>query len=102
MKMYLISDNIDTLVGMRTAGVNGCVAHGKEEVCAAIKQAIGEKDLGILILTEKAGECAREYLSELKLTLHTPLIVEIPDRHGSRDIADSINSLVRESIGLKL
>ena len=28
MKMYLISDNIDTLTGMRLAGVEGEVVHG--------------------------------------------------------------------------
>ena len=27
MKMYLISDNVDTLTGMRLAGVDGVVVH---------------------------------------------------------------------------
>lgn len=102
MKMYLISDNVDTQIGMRLAGVDGCVAHTADEVLAQIKRALSDKDLGILILTEKAGDTVKEYLRSLKLTLHTPLIIEIPDRHGSRDIANSINSLVQESIGLKL
>lgn len=102
MKMYLISDNIDTQIGMRLAGVEGCVAHGAEHIEAEIKKAIADPNLGILILTEKAGDAVKEYLNNLKLTLHTPLIIEIPDRHGSRDIAGSINSLVQESIGLKL
>ena len=102
MKMYLISDNVDTQIGMRLAGGEGCVAHTAEEVQAEIKKAIADKELGILILTEKAGATVKDYLRNLKLTLHTPLIVEIPDRHGSRDIANSINSLVQESIGLKL
>ena len=30
MKMYLISDNIDTLTGMRLAGIDGSLAHTKE------------------------------------------------------------------------
>ena len=30
MKMYLISDNIDTLTGMRLAGVEGAVVHKRE------------------------------------------------------------------------
>lgn len=102
MKMYLISDNVDTQIGMRLAGVDGCVAHTAEEIQAQIKTAITDKELGILILTEKAGEAVKDYLRNLKLTLHTPLIIEIPDRHGSRDIANSINSLVQESIGLKI
>ena len=30
MKMYLISDNIDTLTGMRLAGVDGIVVHERD------------------------------------------------------------------------
>ena len=102
MKMYLISDNIDTQIGMRLAGIEGCVAHSPEHIEEEIKKAVSNPEIGILILTEKAGAAVKDYLNNLKLTLHTPLIIEIPDRHGSRDIADSINSLVQESIGLKL
>lgn len=102
MKMYLISDNIDTQIGMRLVGIDGCVAHDSETIINEIKKAASDKDLGILIFTEKAAAMVKDYLNNLKLTLHTPLIIEIPDRHGSRDIADSINSMVQESIGLKL
>ena len=56
--MYLISDNIDTLTGMRLAGV--------------------------------------------KLHHKTPLIIEIPDRHGTGRRPDFITSYVNEAIGLKL
>ena len=31
MKMYLISDNIDTQTGMRLAGVDGVVVHAEGE-----------------------------------------------------------------------
>lgn len=102
MKMYLISDNIDTQIGMRLVGIDGCVAHDGETIEAEIKKAVADKDLGILILTEKAAAQAQGYINNLRLTLHTPLIIEIPDRHGSRDIANSINKMVQESIGLKL
>ena len=63
---------------------------------------VNDPELGILIFTEKAAAMVKEYLNHLKITLHTPLIIEIPDRHGSRDIANSINNMVQESIGLKL
>lgn len=102
MKMYLISDNVDTQIGMRLVGIDGCVAHSAEHIKTETEKAIKNPDLGILIFTEKAAAVVKEYLSNLKLTLHTPLIIEIPDRHGSRDIANSINSMVQESIGLKL
>ncbi len=102
MKMYLISDNIDTRTGMRLAGVEGCVVHEADEVRRELKRAVGDKDIGIILLTEKLGDLVPDYIRELKLTVSVPLIVEIPDRHGSRDIADSINRHVREAIGLKL
>ena len=38
MKMYLISDNIDTCTGMRLAGIEGAVVHKKEELKAELKK----------------------------------------------------------------
>ncbi len=102
MKMYLISDNVDTLAGMRLAGVEGVVAHTHDEVMSETKKAVSKSDIGVLIFTEKSASVIKEELDMMKITLHTPLIIEIPDRHGSRDIAGSINRLVQESIGLKL
>lgn len=100
--MFLISDNIDTVIGMRIAGVEGVVVHTAEAMKEAAKAVIDDKSIGLLLFTEMAAELDREYVRNLKLTLHTPLIIEIPDRHGSRDIGGSINSMVSESIGLKL
>ena len=102
MKMYLISDNIDTQVGMRLVGVDGAVVHDKKALFTAVSEAISDSENGILIFTEKAAAIAPEYVKKLKLSQTGPIIVEIPDRHGSRDIAGSINAMVSESIGLKL
>lgn len=102
MKMYLISDNMDTQIGMRLAGVEGCVVHEPEEVTRELKKIVSDTDVGIVLITEKLGKLVPEYIRDLKLNRSLPLIVEIPDRHGSRDIADSINRHVREAIGLKL
>ena len=55
MKMYLISDNIDTLTGMRLAGVDGVVVHERNELREAIENAMNDKTVGIILLTEKFG-----------------------------------------------
>ncbi len=102
MRMYLISDNVDTQIGMRLAGVEGCVIHEAQQVREELDRAVSQEDIAIILLTEKLGKLIPDYVRELKLTTPVPLIVEIPDRHGSRDIADSINRHVREAIGLKL
>jgi len=45
---------------------------------------------------------APEYIEEQKINNRTPLIVELPDRHGSQRPDDYILSYVRDAIGVKL
>ena len=102
MQMYLISDNIDTYTGMRLAGVEGVVVHKREELKEALENAISNKEIGIILLTEKFGREFPEIVDEVKLHHKTPLIIEIPDRHGTGRKPDFITSYVNEAIGLKL
>ena len=41
MKMYLISDNIDTWTGMRLAGVDGAVVHERDELKRELDKVLG-------------------------------------------------------------
>lgn len=102
MKIFLISDNTHTLAGMRLAGVEGAVVHEREEVLTELKKAKEKKDLGILIITELLAEKVPLEINEMKLSKNLPLIVEIPDRHGSRRHTDFLTRDIRESIGLKI
>lgn len=102
MKMYLISDNIDTLTGMRLAGVDGIVVHEKEELQKALSDVLLNKEIGIVLLTEKFGKNYPELINHLKLEYKFPLFVEIPDRHGTGRNPDFITAYVNEAIGLKL
>ncbi|WP_434309767.1 V-type ATP synthase subunit F [Hominifimenecus sp. rT4P-3] len=102
MKMFLISDNNDTLTGMRLAGVEGVVVHTREELREALEKALTDKELGILLLMERFGREFPELIDDVKLHHRLPLIVEIPDRHGTGRAPDFITSYVNEAIGLKL
>ena len=55
MKMYLISDNVDTYTGMRLAGVDGVVVHERNELHEALRKVLQDKTIGIVLLTEKFG-----------------------------------------------
>lgn len=57
MKMYLISDNIDTQTGMpNSPGWTVMVVHEREELRTALETALADKEIGILLLTEKFGD----------------------------------------------
>ena len=63
MKMYLISDNIDTWTGMRLAGVDGAVVHERDELKRELDKVLADKSIGIILLTEKFG---REFPGSLR------------------------------------
>lgn len=102
MKMFLISDNIDTYTGMRLAGVEGVVVHEREELHRALAEAISNKENGIILLTEKFGKEFPDIIDDVRLNHKLPLLIEIPDRHGTGRAPDFITSYVNEAIGLKL
>lgn len=102
MNIYLISDNIDTQTGMRLAGIEGCVVHEKEELKEALNSALANKEIGIILITEKLSFEFPEIIDDIKLNRKLPLLVEIPDRHGSGRRPDFITGYVNEAIGLKL
>ena len=83
MRMFLISDNVDTLTGMRLAGIDGVVVHEKQEIKQALDEVLSQKDIGIILMTEKLGK-------------------EIPDRHGSGRRPDFITAYINEAIGIKI
>ena len=101
MKYYVISDNADTMVGLRLAGIPGCRVAPREEALEAIDAAVADPSVGILLITEALAAMCQDKLAPMKLSAHTPLVVEIPDRHGSRN-KDSITRYIREAIGVKV
>lgn len=102
MRFYLISDNVDTQVGMRLAGIEGIVVHEPEEVKKALTEAMAMEDVAVILITERLLQLCPEMIYDLKLKAKHPLIVEIPDRHGNGRTKDSITRYVREAIGIKI
>ncbi|MCL2486931.1 MAG: V-type ATP synthase subunit F [Oscillospiraceae bacterium] len=102
MKFYVISDNADTAVGMRLAGIPGEVVHEEPEVRKALQRCIDDDEVGVVLITEHLVDLCPDTVYDLKLNARRPLIVEIPDRHGGGRTKDSITRYIRESIGLKV
>ena len=102
MKCFLISDNVDTQMGMRLAGVEGVVVHKHAEVIEALAQAAAQDDTAVIFVTKKLMDLCRAEISDMKLTLRKPLIVEIPDRHGDSHISETLSGYVSDAVGIKL
>lgn len=102
MQFYVISDNTDTQIGMRLAGINGVVVHEEAEVREALNNALNNRDIAIILMTEKLVKLCEELVFDIKLNRKSPLIVEIPDRHATSQITTAISRYVSDAIGISI
>jgi len=102
MKFYLISDNTDTLTGMRLVGIDGKLVHTRAHFLTTLNEKMQDPDIAVILVTTKLIELAPDVISEIKLRQPKPLITEIPDRHGQSKIGEAIDGYVSEAIGVKL
>ena len=68
----------------------------------ALLEAMDNKDIAVILMTEKLIDLIEDKVNELKLTRPSPIISEIPDRHATVDVTASISRYVQEAIGIKL
>jgi ATP synthase, subunit F len=85
MKLFVISDNTDTKMGLRLCGIEGVVVNDEPSFRAEVEKCLSDSEIGILLVTEKLVKLAPDYINGLKLGRSLPLIVEIPDRHGAQN-----------------
>lgn len=97
-----MSDNNDTLTGMRLSGVEGVVLHDEESVRKKIDELLHEEDIAVVMITSTLMNFVRETVYDLKLHCRQPLFIEIPDRHGNGQIKESISKYVKDAIGIDM
>ena len=79
MKMYLLSDNVDTLRGMRLAGA---------------------QDVAVVLVTQKLTAAFSATLEAFGQKHKTPLFVTVPDRHGAW--SDRLTAYIKDAIGISV
>ena len=89
MKLYCISDDVDTAVGLKLTGIKSVILKNKEEIELEIEKVVKDKEIGILIVTEKIYYEFKNVLSKgkffvgkyvtiyIKNNKNLPLIVKI-------------------------
>ncbi len=102
MKMYVISDNNDTLTGLRMAGVDGVVVHTKSEADKALDDTLCNSDIGIVLISGSLCKLCQEKTDDIKKNKSRPLLLEIPDRHGNGRDENAIAEYIRSAVGIKI
>ncbi len=101
MKIYVISDSLDVVTGMRLAGVKGAMIHNREEAISRLKGAVSNKEYGLILVTQGIAEEMQQEIKEIKLEKSLPVVTVIPDRNkGIKE--NFITNYIKQSIGLKI
>jgi V/A-type H+-transporting ATPase subunit F len=101
MEFFVIGDP-DTVLGFSLAGINGRDVRDAREALAAVKETLGNQDIGILLITERLAQELRLEIDSVMISRKFPLIVEIPDIKGPLEEKATISDLVKSAIGIKI
>lgn len=101
MKFYLLTDDPDTLIGLRLAGVEGKLIDNSIDVISEIEKISENESIGMLLITPTIAQMCGTTLTELKKK-NRPLITEIPDSNPQHNQPDGVTDYIRNAIGIKI
>lgn len=101
MKFYLLTDDPDTLIGLRLAGVEGKLLEENNNAISVLEEICEDSEIGMLLITPKVANMCGATLTELKKK-NRPLITEIPDSDPKNNRPDSVTDYIRNAIGIKI
>jgi V/A-type H+-transporting ATPase subunit F len=103
MKIGVIGDPT-TARGFRLAGVAEVhEVRAAREALLILKELSRDKEMGLIILTEKISDEIRDEMNRIFEGKTVPLVVEIPDREGPIvKKVDPIQALIRRAVGVEV
>ncbi len=102
MRCQLISDNVDTRMGMRLAGIEGVILHEHDEILSELRRYMNDPEIAVVFLTEKVAACIAPEVKVIKETVSKPLIAVIPDRHGTSDMTAELSRYLQQTVGIHI
>ncbi len=101
MRCFAIGDT-QTVLGLRLVGVEGAVATEREQALAAFNQAVGAKDIGLVLVSEPVAKTIRAEIDTRLYGFGSPLVLEIPDASGPAPDRLKIEDVVRKAMGVSV
>ena len=101
MKFFVIGDR-ETVLGFRLVGVEGTIATLRADALAALKEAVEEKSVGVVLITERVAAEIRDEVEARLYGFGFPLVLEIPDSSGPAPERPKIEEVVRKAVGISI
>jgi len=100
MRTFVIG-NENAVLGFALVGVDGRVIHDAAGLREALDNCLGDKTVGLILVTSDVADMARQRIDDLKVTSLTPLVVEIPGEKAGKAYP-SLKDFVQGAVGIRL
>ena len=101
MKMHVIGDP-DAVLGFSLAGLTGEVATTAHEVVQALDRAVGDPEMGVILITEQAASLVEELVASLRVATPGPVVIEIPGPEGPMRERPSMREVAMRATGTRV
>lgn len=101
MNFYILSDDPDSIIGLRLAGIQGKLLQDSENALDEIEKISEDRNIGMILITPGIAKRLGSSLTELKKK-NLPLITEIPDSNPQNTSSDNVTDYIRNAVGIKL
>lgn len=102
MKLFMISDNLDALTGMRLAGIKGEVVSELQPFEQLFNNVLNNKEIGVVMISPNLIAAHQELVDDVRFNRSTPLIVELQGQNEYQHPSHSITDTIRRAIGMQL
>lgn len=99
-KLFVIGDE-NVIFGFATLGVQGKTVRTREEARQALQTALTDQSLSIVFLSEEWATALREEVDQHKVSVASPLLVEIPGSQPQSE-RSPLRNLVQTALGIRL
>ena len=99
---YFVMGDEDTVLGFGLVGVDGEVVSAEDEAREVFARVIRNREIGVVIITERTADMIRETVDRYVFTEDFPLILEVPDRQGRIPGRPSLREVANRAIGISV
>jgi V/A-type H+-transporting ATPase subunit F len=100
MKIKVIGDEFSSL-GFALSGIESVAVNNKDEATGEFDKALEDKEVGIILITEKEADLIRDKVEKQKVEGEMPLVVEIPASSGWQE-KDKALELIRKVLSVSI
>jgi len=102
MKSFVITDDMNTLVGMQLSGVEGKLINSSLSFDTVFDNVIKDDEIGILMIAPELIEANQKKVDDVRFNRAVPLIVEISGADEYKNNRNKITETIEQVVNISV